>query len=636
MRKSTQCANKGALTPGTEKFTIDDVDLDAILEISENLKKQNYKFNPVRRIYIPKPGKKKKRPLGIPDFKDRLVQESIRIILSILYEPEFQRIERNFGFRPNRSVADAIEYIKHNSRGMFYAIEGDIEGAYDNVDQKVFIEILKKKIKDKKLTRLIESNFRAGLVDKGKFQHTLLGVPQGGISSPIFFNIYMHEFDKYVIQYLNSLAEGINNSENRQIGERARNKKYEYLRQRTRTILVSMKTLLRNKTLKDLSDTQFVRYKNMKKERTRISRKYRNMKSVAQNRLKVRFIYVRYADDWIILTNARRDIVGKVKTHLSEWLLDNLKLKLSEEKTKITDISKEKAHFLGFSIKNNQKYAKVTEFQSKGKTVGRRIAADLFIGIDNNRINSSFINKGYINENFKPVHNKVLQMNKPYDIIQKYRLAMEGLGQFYYSHLTFKSNLIKIYYFLKWSCYKTLASRFKCTVAQVKKKFGRNITFDRTSEYMSKRTGKIQISRRSINIPDWKDYMRILKSRRLNKYICRKDGEIVFRKTIPQDILGQTSLIEDALSVKANLRTEYKLKKYCPLCGALPTRSNPLESHHVRSIRKGKEIGFTKNILRIINMRQIVCCRQCHVKIHTGKYDGKALNEFYDPALIEL
>jgi len=78
------------------------------------------------------------------------------------------------------------------------------------------------------------------------------------------------------------------------------------------------------------------------------------------------------------------------------------------------------------------------------------------------------------------------------------------------------------------------------------------------------------------------------------------------------------------------------MKKYCPLCGSNPTRSNPLESHHLSSIRKGKEIGFTKNILRVINMRQIVCYRRCHLNIHNGKYDGKSLSEFYDPALIEL
>lgn len=107
------------------------------------------------------------------------------------------------------------------------------------------------------------------------------------------------------------------------------------------------------------------------------------MKSVAQSRTKIRFVYVRYADDWIIFTNAKRDIVEKVKSHLGEWIEKNLKLKLSEEKTKITDITKERALFLGFSIKNNQKHEKTVKYIRSGKITNRRISSNLFIGFDN-------------------------------------------------------------------------------------------------------------------------------------------------------------------------------------------------------------------------------------------------------------
>lgn len=121
------------------------------------------------------------------------------------------------------------------------------------------------------------------------------------------------------------------------------------------------------------------------------------------------------------------------------------------------------------------------------------------------------MNKGYIDEKLSPplknwgrgpIHNKILQMKKLYDIVSKYRLVMEGIGQFYYSHITYWSTLIKIYYFLKWSYYKILANRFKCTTAQIRKKFGRNVMLERRTEFLSKKTGNKEISTSRTYMPD--------------------------------------------------------------------------------------------------------------------------------------
>jgi retron-type reverse transcriptase len=119
-------ANKGSMTMGTDTTTADAMTYQQMLELSESIKKGEFKWSLIRRVNIPKPGKNKTRPLGIPNFKDRLVQENIRVGLNAIYEPSFQHLEVNYGFRPKRSTADAIKKITFERQGMTTAIEGDI------------------------------------------------------------------------------------------------------------------------------------------------------------------------------------------------------------------------------------------------------------------------------------------------------------------------------------------------------------------------------------------------------------------------------------------------------------------------------------------------------------------------------
>jgi retron-type reverse transcriptase len=147
--------NQGSLTKGTDQTTADKINLNRITKLAETLKDGTFKFQPSRRILIPKPGKSAMRPLTTPNFDDRIVQEGIRVILNTIYEPEFEQINCNFGFRPNKSTSDSIEFIMTNGKNMNWAIEGDIEKAYDTVNIKKLITILEKKIKDKKFLKLI-------------------------------------------------------------------------------------------------------------------------------------------------------------------------------------------------------------------------------------------------------------------------------------------------------------------------------------------------------------------------------------------------------------------------------------------------------------------------------------------------
>jgi retron-type reverse transcriptase len=192
--------NRGALTPGTADQTADSFSEQIIEKIHNQLKNKTFKWNPTKRIEVQKPGRAPgvTRPLGLPDFYDKLVQNNIMMILMAIYEPEFQLINSNFGFRPKKCPNNAIKKIRIECNGMDIAIEGDVVGAYDNVKHNKLLKILRLRIADEKFLELIHDALKAGFMKDCTFYDTFLGTPQGGIHSPILFNIYMNEFDKFI------------------------------------------------------------------------------------------------------------------------------------------------------------------------------------------------------------------------------------------------------------------------------------------------------------------------------------------------------------------------------------------------------------------------------------------------------
>ena len=134
------------------------------------------------------------RPLGIPSFRDKLLQEVVRMILEAIYEPVFD--DHSHGFRPNRSCHTALRQISSDFTGVVWFIEGDITGCFDNIDHEIVIDILARKIKDSKFLNVIRQFLKAGYVENWKYNKTYSGTPQGGIVSPILANIYLNELDK--------------------------------------------------------------------------------------------------------------------------------------------------------------------------------------------------------------------------------------------------------------------------------------------------------------------------------------------------------------------------------------------------------------------------------------------------------
>jgi RNA-directed DNA polymerase len=193
--------NAGSKTAGCDGIGVMEFYEDEagnIQRLHESLKSGKFEACPVRRVYIPK-ANGKMRPLGIPSFADRIVQEAVRMALEPIFEADFD--QHSFGFRPNRCTADAVGYLLKCTRkhmNYFWVIEGDISAYFDTINHRKLAKLLRRRIDDDKLLDLIWGFLRSGVMERKLFKDTKLGTPQGGIVSPLLANVYLHELDVHL------------------------------------------------------------------------------------------------------------------------------------------------------------------------------------------------------------------------------------------------------------------------------------------------------------------------------------------------------------------------------------------------------------------------------------------------------
>lgn len=635
LKSNTGIMSKGANT----KDTPDGWNYERLKKLSDNIRNGKFVWSPIKRILIPKPNNKKLRPLGIPNFTDKLVQESIRIVLNSIYEPLFQEYEINFGFRPKRSANNAIVKIDREKQGMTTVIEGDIKGAYDNVNFDIMMKILQEKISDNKLLKLIKSGFKAGIQLEKRIEIVEKGVPQGSILSPILFNIYMHKFDIATIEITRNILYEKNIREKRK--ETVTNTKYNRIKYE---IKKQKDIISKNKDKTTGLYKDFTKHKLEKKILRRLSTKLRKTKNVDQGRKKLHFSYTRYADDWIIMTNANEETCEKIKIELKSWLQINLKLELSTEKTKITKMKKEAVNFLGFSIFQPQ--PRIVTFKDKlNRTIKKRINVGPKIGIDINRILNKFKSEKIISKTNKPTDSPKYTILKSWQIIETYNLILRGIFNYYMKNITDKSRLAFIYYLLKYSCYKTLARRKRnSSISKIILTYGR----DPHITIQNRRTGDPQF----VKFPSYQEIYawaeeiaakQLIKERDLRaiqgrtRKVTENQTEIhnitLLEITMDDIMKYKKTEAEPFTQVRNNLRSAYKLQKHCSICMITHSKENPIELHHVNHIKKGKVSGFT-GIMKALNRKTIPCCKKCHMKIHKGQYDGIRLRNIMDTDLI--
>ena len=554
-------AKQGNMTPGTDGKTIDQMNIQRIGSLIASLKNETYQPNPAKRVYIPKKNGKK-RPLGIPSFEDKLVQEVIRMILEAIYEGYFEYTSH--GFRPFKSCHTALSSIQKRFVGAKWFIEGDIKGFFDNIDHCVLIGILEERINDVRFIRLIRKFLKAGYVEHWQFNHTYSGTPQGGIISPILANIYLDKFDKFMDEYAKRFDKG---------NKRRVNPAYNRICNKRN----SLKRKLNSETDVKKREILISQIRNMRTEMQQIP--YGNDMDEQYRRLK----YVRYADDFLIGVIGSKSDCEVIKADLTKYMQEQLKLELSEEKTLITN-AQEKAKFLGYEIYVQRSESKVKN--SLGRTnrmFNGNVRLHVSTEIARNKLlamNAMVIKQVNGKEIWWAESRGFLTSLKEEDIIAQYNLEIRG----FYNYYSIANNISAVGGtfggIMKRSCIKTLAHKHNSTMRKEWKRY---------------REGKDFVVR-------YKDSKGQEKCRVLyNEGFRRKPvNDFAECDHIPNTcFLPQASLVE-------------RLKNgVCELCGD----KAPLMMHHVRTLSKLKADTEWNKLMLKKGRKTLAVCEKCNALI---------------------
>jgi group II intron reverse transcriptase/maturase len=447
-------AKPGNMTAGADGKTIDQMSLTRIEKLIASIKDESYQPQPSRRVYIPKKNGKM-RPLGVPAFNDKLLQEAVRMILEAIYEGQFENTSH--GFRHQRSCHTALSQVKETFSGVKWFVEGDIKGFFDNINHQILIDTLKERVSDDRFIRLIRKLLNAGYLENWKFHNSYSGTPQGGIASPILANVYLDKLDKFMKEYTEKFDRGKNRKRckqsirlvNKQCGIR---KKLKVVKDQTeKTELIKQYQANQKESMKFPSgDEMDANYKRLK--------------------------YARYADDFLIGIIGSKQDANNIKEDVKNFLNEKLALELSDEKTLITH-TEEAAKFLGYEISVRKSNA--TKRNANGvlrRAFNKRIR--LMIGKDmvkkkllEHRALDIKIHHG--KEQWKPKSRPNLVNNGDLEILDKYNKEIRGLYN-YFSLANNCSVLSNFGYIMQYSMYKTFAHKYRTKVSQILRKYHRN------------------------------------------------------------------------------------------------------------------------------------------------------------------
>jgi group II intron reverse transcriptase/maturase len=422
--------NEGAMTPGASTETADGMSLGKIRAIIEALRYERYQWTPVRRIYIDKKNSSKKRPLGLPAWSDKLLQEVIRSLLEAYYEPQFS--DRSHGFRTGRGCHTALDEIQREWRGTVWFIEGDITDCFGSLDHSIMRSILAEKICDGRFLHLIDGLLQAGYLEDWRYHETLSGAPQGGILSPLLSNIYLNRLDRYVET---TLLPAYN------LGDRRR-PYLPYMR------LHKAVWKLEKKGVREGT-------RQMRRELQQLPS--RDPDDPGYRRLH----YARYADDWLLGYTGTRREAEDIKGKIGRFLGDRLKLELSERKTVITHGRTEPARFLGYEIvvhNNNAKHDRNGHRSINGQ-IGLKVPMDVV-----RAKRKPYTRRG------KPAAILTRAHDSDFQIVRRYQEEFRGIAEYY--QLAYNRHRLGL---LRWvmerSLTKTLGHKNKISVNRVWKRY---------------------------------------------------------------------------------------------------------------------------------------------------------------------
>lgn len=557
-------SNGGSTTKGSDGRSIDEMSLARIETLIASLKDESYQPHPSRRVHIPKKNGKT-RPLGIPAFEDKLVQEVVRMILEAIYEGHFETTSH--GFRPKRSCHTALLHIQKTFSGAKWFIEGDIKGFFDNIDHDVLVGILRERISDDRFIRLIRKFLKAGYVEDWTFHNTYSGMPQGGIVSPILANIYLDKLDKYVKEYIRHFDMGTKRRPGKESNDLANERK---------------RTVRKLKKIKDGTEKAALvaRLKAIEQERAafpsgdEMDGSYRRLK------------YIRYADDFILGVIGSKEDALRIKEDIKSFLSESLALELSEEKTLITHTGKS-AKFLGYEITVTRNNHQRRDVQGRlRRTYGKRVRLNVSMATLRDKLleyGAMEIKLRNGKEIWKPKCRSGLIFNDDLEILDRYNRETVGFCNYY----LIANNCVVLHnfrYIMEYSMYKTFAGKYRSTVRKINKKYRLNKLF--TVKY---------------------EQQGVIKSRTFYKTSFK-------RRTTAFNGSCDIEPYSIADVSRTNLTDRLKAEK-CELCGA----TGKLIIHHVRNLKdlKGKESW--KRLMSARKRKTIALCPSCHRLRHLGK-----------------
>lgn len=555
--------NAGAMTPGSSSETVDSMSLDKIDTVIEALRYERYQWQPARRVYIEKKNSTKKRPLGMPTWSDKLLQEVMRMIFNAYYEPQFST--HSHGFRPERGCHTALREIYHNWHGTTWFIEGDISQCFDSLDHELLISTLSERIHDGRFLNLVRELLQAGYLEDWTFNQTLSGTPQGGIISPILANILLDKLDKFVETVLIPKYSS---------GER-RTPNHEYV--------------------KLMGRSRHLRKRGRVEEAEALRKQAQQLPSIDPTDPSYRRLrYVRYADDFLLGFVGPRSEAEEIKQQLGDFLREKLKLELSQTKTLITHARSEAARFLGYEVTVLQTDAKrsprVTEgTRTKIRSVNGGIGLRVPLDVLEEKCNR-------YKKNGKVVHRVELVNDSDFTIIATYQLEYRGIANYY--RLAYNMHILRqLRWVMEQSLTKTLARKFRKSVSKIYDRYG---------------------VRLEVNGKQYKGLQTVI-PREGKEPLVATWGGIPLTWDIGADLEDQPPRVWGG-------RTELEkrlLAQVCERCGTTHL-IDKIEVHHIRALKDlnrytGREKPEWVKRMAARHRKTLILCRTCHQDITYGR-----------------
>jgi group II intron reverse transcriptase/maturase len=546
----------GNMTAGMDGETIDGVGLKLIQEIITELKTSTYVPKPARRVYIPKPNGKQ-RPLGIPSFRDKLLQTVVQFILEAIYEPTFS--DASHGFRPGRSCHTALEEVKRMN-GTRWWVEGDIKGFFDNLNHEKLVHIIGKRITDQRFLHLIGQFLRAGYCENWQFHKTYSGTPQGGNLSPVLSNIYLNELDQIMATKIAEFCKG-----------KSRKRNGAYTTARTRMVRA--------------------------KRKARQTGDWKHYKACQQAMLSLpatdpqdpnfrRLSYVRYADDFLVGVIGSKADAQELKGWLSTYLKNELCLELSEEKTLITN-AKERVRFLGYDILRGEGKRRLRYPSKLGVCVKRTVTKQMRLLIPQDKCYAFARKYGTPSQWYGQPRPALLNLSE-LEILMIYNAEIRGFLGYYSLADNLTSTAASVLWLTSGSFYRTLASKRKSTLYQVEKSMKRapgRYTIKAQTKKGESREYELDTSTKQL----WRGKTHLPK-------VDLEPNTMMYR--------GRSELGKRLLA------------QQCEWCG---TETGLIQVHHVRKLGnlKGKAMWERHMIER--QRKTMVLCEKCQDDLHAGR-----------------